>query len=162
MEMLKAYLENLSTFYHIFPDLLIIDYADLMHIDSAHLRVDTGKIYKDLRGLAVQYGIAIVTASQANRAGEGDGIRLLTRKNLAEDFSKVAIADNVITYNQTAAELERGLARLYVDKARNDRRGDIILLSQNYGIGQFCLQSTRLNRVEYGNMLAALTSRGTR
>jgi len=157
IDSLRAYLENLRAFYRFHPDVMIIDYADLMQLDAAHVRVDTGRIYKDLRGLAVEYDMAVVTASQANRAGEG--VRLLTRKNLAEDFSKVAIADNVITYNQTAQELERGLARLYVDKARNDRRGDIILLTQNYTIGQFCLQSARINRIQgYDDMIIALAA----
>lgn len=146
VDMLRAYLDNLATFHGQLPDILVVDYADLMQLDAAHLRVDTGRVYKELRGIAVEYDIAVVTASQANRAGEGT--RVLTRKNLAEDFSKVAIADNVITYNQSPIELERGLARLYVDKARNDRRGDMILLTQNYTIGQFCLQAARLNRVD--------------
>jgi replicative DNA helicase len=155
IDSLRAYLENLATFYHFFPEIVVIDYADLMQLDAAHLRVDTGRVYKDLRGLAVELGIAIVTASQANRAGEG--AKLLTRKNLAEDFSKVAIADNVITYNQTPQELERGLARLYVDKARNDRRGDLIVLTQDYTIGQFCLQSARINHIQnYDEMLNAV------
>jgi len=139
MDMLRSYLENLQAYNHVFPDVLIVDYADLMYLDSAHLRVDTGRIYKDLRGLAQEYNIAVITASQANRQGENTP--LLTRKNLAEDFSKVAISDNVITYNQTVNERKLGLARLYSDKARNDRRGDTVLITQNYNLGQFCLQS---------------------
>lgn len=123
--------------------MLIVDYADLMYLDAAHLRVDTGRVYKELRGLAVEYNIAVVTASQANRVGES--VKLLTRKHLAEDFSKVAISDNVVTYNQTVREAKLGLARLYVDKARNDRRGDTVLITQNYNSGQFCLDSALLS-----------------
>ncbi len=143
VEMLIGYLDNLRTFYNIFPDMLLVDYADLLKLDSRHVREDTGRVYKELRGVAVDQNIAVVTASQANRAGE-DSV-LLTRKNLAEDFSKVAISDNVITYNQTTYERNFGLARLFVDKARNDRRGDTILISQNYNRGQFCINSGYMN-----------------
>jgi replicative DNA helicase len=123
---------------------LIIDYADLMAIDPKNLRIDTGRLCKELRGLAVEYNLALITASQANRVG--DGVKILTRNHLAEDYSKVAIADNLITLNQTKEEYQMGLMRLYVDKGRNDRHGDQILLAQNYDMGQFCLDSVRINQ----------------
>lgn len=141
---LKAYMESLQYHYNFFPDALIIDYADLMAIDSKNLRIDTGRLCKELRGLAVEYNLSLITASQANRVG--DGVKILTRNHLAEDYSKVAIADNLITLNQTPDEYQMGLMRLYVDKGRNDRHGDQILLAQNYDMGQFCLDSVRINQ----------------
>lgn len=150
IDMLKAYLENLATYCNIHPDILIVDYADLMALDSKFLRVETGQIYQKLRGLAIEHDMAVVTASQANRVGEN--VVTLTRKHLAEDFSKVAISDNVVTYNQTAYEYKLGLARLYVDKARNDRKGDTVLVTQNYNMGQYCLQSS-LIRGNYFDVL---------
>ena len=142
IDMLRAYIYNLRAYCNIHPTVLIIDYADLMSLDAKNLRVETGQIYQKLRGIAVENDFAVVTASQANRVGEN--VVTLTRKHLAEDFSKVAIADNVITYNQTPYEYKLGLARLYVDKARNDRKGDSILISQNYNMSQYCLQSAYL------------------
>lgn len=141
---LKAYMESLLYHYNFFPDVVIVDYADLMAIDSKNLRIDTGRLYKELRGLAVEYNLAMVTASQANRVG--DGVKILTRNHLAEDYSKVAIADNLLTINQTKEEYQMNLARLYVDKGRNDRHGDQILISQNYDMGQFCLDSVRIDK----------------
>ena len=148
---LKAYMESLLYHYNFFPDVLIVDYADLMAIDTKNLRIDTGRLYKELRGLAVEYNMAVVTASQANRGGEE--VKVLTRSHLAEDYSKVAISDNLLTFNQTKLEYQLNLARLYVDKGRNDRKGDLILLSQNYEIGQYCLDSIRLNGKGYWDML---------
>ena len=148
---LKAYMESLLYHYNFFPDVLIVDYADLMAIDTKNLRIDTGRLYKELRGLAVEYNMAVVTASQANRGGED--VKVLTRSHLAEDYSKVAISDNLLTFNQTKLEYQLNLARVYVDKGRNDRKGDIILLSQNYEIGQYCLDSVRLNGAGYWDML---------
>lgn len=141
---LKAYMESLQYHYNFFPDVVLVDYADLMAIDTKNLRIDTGRLCKELRGLAVEYNLAMVTASQANRVG--DGVKLLTRNHLAEDYSKVAIADNLITLNQTPEEYQMNLMRMYVDKGRNDRHGDQILLAQNYDMGQFCLDSVRINQ----------------
>ncbi len=141
---LVTYLDNLESFYNFIPDIILLDYLDLMSIDADKLRVDLGKTAVDLRGIAVERNLAMVTVAQTNRAGEGR--QVLTRKHLAEDFSKVRISDNLITYNQVVdLEQEKGYARLFVDKARNTRTGDIVLISQNYSIGQFCLNSCHLD-----------------
>lgn len=137
---LKAYLNALERFHNFIPDILIVDYADLMYLNTSNLRIDTGRVYKELRGIAVERNIAVVTVSQTNRSGES--VKTITREHLAEDYSKVQISDNLVTYNRTFQEYKMGLARLYVDKGRNDRSGDTILVAQNYDIGQFCLKST--------------------
>lgn len=147
---LKSYLDNLEASMKFIPDIVIIDYADLMSIEAENLRVATGRIYQDLRGLGVERHVAVVTASQANRTAEG--IKWITRKQLAEDYSKVAIADNLITFNQTPFEKQLKLARLLIDKGRNDRSGDALLISQNYALGQFCLDSVLMTN-EYWNLL---------
>ena len=136
---LKAYLDTVERAYKFVPDLLIVDYADLMKLDSNNLRADTGRVYKELRGLAVERNIAAATASQSNRAGLD--AKVITEAHLAEDFSKAAIADMVMTYNQTQHERRLGLARLFVALGRNDEDKFSILITQNYSVGQFCLDS---------------------
>ena len=61
---------------------------------------------------------------------------------VAEDWSKIATADNVLTYSQTKYERPLGLARLFVSNGRNDEDKFEILILQSYAIGQFCLDST--------------------
>lgn len=136
---LKAYLDLLETVEKFIPDLLIVDYADLLKINSANHRHELGQAYKDLRGLAVERNIAVATASQSNR--QGVNARQIDEGNVAEDFSKIATADCVFTYNQTSAERERGLARLYVANGRNDEDKFTVLISQNYGMGQYIFDS---------------------
>lgn len=139
---LRAYLDNLENFYNFVPDILLLDYLDLMDIDIDKLRLDLGRTAVELRGLAQEKHLAMVTVAQCNRAGEG--VKLLTRKNLGEDYSKVKTTDVLITYNQMQEEKNRNLARLYVDKGRNNRDGDCIIIAQNYSIGQFVMQSLKL------------------
>lgn len=139
---LYAFLEQLEMEDNYIPDVLIVDYADLMKIDSANLRVDTGRQYKDLRGIAVDHNLAVCTASQSNRQGED--ARIVTMKHLAEDYSKAGISDNIISYNATREEREKGLARLFVAKARDERALGVIVITQAYASGQFVLDAIRV------------------
>jgi len=138
---LEAYLSMLEEEGFI-PDVLVVDFADLMKINAENIRADTGQIYKDLRRVAVERNWAVVTASQSNRTGED--ARILTMKHFAEDYSKAGTADNIVTYNQTKDEKELGLARLFGLKARDERSGQIILITQSYSSGQFALDAIRL------------------
>lgn len=142
---LNAYLDNLESYYNFIPDIILLDYLDLMDIDVERLRIDLGQTAIALRGIAGERNLAMVTVAQTNKSAEGQA--LLTRKYLAEDFSKVRVADNLITYNQTMHEGNR--ARLFVDKARNSITNTLILISQNYSIGQFCLGSAKINMKNY-------------
>lgn len=139
---LKAFLENLISTEKFLPDLILLDEPDLMKINPSNKRLEIGRIYVDLRGLAGEYNLAMVVVSQINRPGVG--AKWIDSKYLAEDFSKFFTSDNLVSYNQTDLEYEKSLARLFVVKGRGDRKGDRILITQNYGCGQFCLDSIRM------------------
>lgn len=150
---LQGYLDSLEMSRRIVPDLLLVDYADLMSIGTRDYRHELGNLYKDLRGLAVSRNIALATASQSNRDSIGE--KIITGRNVAEDFSKIATSDIVLTYNRTEAEFKLGTARLFVEKGRNDEDKFLILLSQNYKTGQFCLSSTRMMPRKYWEAVKA-------
>lgn len=148
---LEAYLDGLQRFHNITPDLLIIDYADLMrllHPDDK--RGSIGQNFVDLRGLAVDRNMGVVTASQVNRTGMT--AKVITEGELAEDFSKGFTVDTNITYNQTEIEEQLGLARIYVSKHRDEAARMTALITQSYGLGQFCLDSV-LVPSNYQNIL---------
>ena len=139
---LEGYLDSLEAANNFIPDLLIIDYADLMFVPSQNYREALGRLYVDLRGLAVKRNIAIATASQAHRSAIG--AKRLHEGNVAEDWSKIATVDTILTYSQTDAERTLGLARLFVAGARDDADKIEVLISQNYSVGQFMRNSTLL------------------
>lgn len=141
---LNSYLDMLERQHNFKPDLLIVDYPDLMAIDANSLRIDTGRLFRELRGIAVTRNLAIAAVTQGNR-GSADA-RVVTQTHVAEDWSKIGTADVVVTYSQTAAEHELGLARIYVAAARGTRDKYIAMISQNYDTGQFCLDSVYMNR----------------
>lgn len=142
MHGLRAYLDALERMQRFLPDLLVLDYADLMKLDPKNYRLELGTLYQDLRGLAVERNMMLATASQANR--EGAGARLVLDTHTAEDFSKIGTTDCAITYSQTPAERQLGLARLFVSKGRSEEDRFTILITQSYATGQFCLDSIRM------------------
>lgn len=156
MDMLKEHIDCLEEFYNFSPDVVIIDYVDLMTLNANSLRLDTGRMYKELRGLAIERYLAAITVSQANRAAEDQ--RWITRKHFAEDISKVHIADHVVIFNQTQMEMLLGIGRLFVDKTRGwGGRGSQILIKQNLKTGQFYMGSTEINS-KYWALLDRLKS----
>jgi replicative DNA helicase len=139
---LESYMDQLETTEGFIPDLLIVDYPDIMDIDPRNFRLDLGKVYVDLRGIAVRKNIAVAVATQMAKAGTQK--KTANETDVSEDWSKIFTAGTVLIYNQTLEEKELGLARLGVAVARHEADNFGIVISQNYATGQFCIDSSRL------------------
>lgn len=142
LPMLAAYLDGLERYENFTPDLICLDYPDLMALDAKNLRMELGAVIAGFRGLVGKRNAAGLIVSQGNR--ESEKATLVTGDMAAEDISKIATSDTVLTYSQTKAEHALGLARLFVEKARNEEAKFQVLVTQAYGIGQFALDSVRL------------------
>ena len=154
VDALQAYLDGLDLSYKFTPTVLILDYPKLMSLDRRQdLRIALGLAMEQLRGVCIARNLAGVFPLQSNRAGEDT--KIITGKHVGEDYSLGQTADIHLTYNQTMAEKSLGLARLYVDKARNDDDGFTILISQNYQTGQFVRQSTYMPGSKYWKLVKA-------
>lgn len=152
IDMIEAYLEGLERFEGTTPDMIIVDYPDLMKHDAKNKRIELGELVEQLRGLGVKRNAAVVVPSQGNR--ESEKARTVTGDMVAEDISKNATADVVLTYSQTPMEKKLGLARLFVDKARNEADKFGVLITQAYGMGQFSLDSAMLD-ADYWDLVDA-------
>jgi replicative DNA helicase len=142
-EQLDMFLDQLDKQENFRPDMILLDYPDLMKIDSAQMRIDTGRQFRDLRGIAVRRNAALVAVTQGNR--EADTAKIVDKKNVAEDWSKIGTADAVYTYSQTEAERALGLARFFVAAGRDEIDRFMVLISQSYAIGQFCIDSIMMS-----------------
>lgn len=136
---LEFYLDYLESMEKFIPTLVIIDYPDLMKHDLNNFRLSIGQTFVGLRGIASQRNFALVAPTQGSKISFG--AKRVQSTMVTEDISKVFTADNVLTYSQTEAEKKLGLARLYVNHARNTESGYEIVISQAYAIGQFALDS---------------------
>jgi hypothetical protein len=139
---LVAYLDALEASQNFLPDLLIVDYPRLMKLNDENLRLELGSLIINLRGLGVERNMAVSVAGQVNR--EGTTVKTGGAAYVGEDVSVMGTADRVIFYNQTKAESDLQLARLYTEKGRNEQSKFTVLISQAYQIGQFCLSSRML------------------
>lgn len=119
---LRAHMEKLSLRGFV-PDLLIIDYADIMRSSRQYdsPRHELKLLYEELRAFAAERNVALWTASQSNR--EGSNVDIVDMNNMSEAYSKAFIADLIVTISRKSSERAEGHGRLYVAKNRNGRDG---------------------------------------
>jgi replicative DNA helicase len=134
--MLENYLDSIAASDLRFqPDVIFVDYPDLMKIDTREYRHSLSKVIKDLRGIAQRRNLAVVCPTQVNRMGMG--AKRVRGVHVAEAIEKINSADLVITYSQTDTERELGIARLLVEYSRDHEVGMELVLAQAYHIGQY-------------------------
>jgi replicative DNA helicase len=140
MGTLDAFLQALETNEGFKPDIVLLDYLTLMQLgDPQHIRMKIGQLARDLRGLAEIRNFALVTVAQAGRVAYN---RQWTRgHHVAEDWSLMGTSDTFLTYSQTMHEHSLKIARVLVEKSRNSSDKWSAYITQEYEIGQFCLDS---------------------
>lgn len=142
---LEAYLDFLMQEHKFQPDVLIVDYPDLMAQDSKNYRISLGRTFVDLRGILVDRNMAGFCPTQGNRSSlRAEKVR---SSMVAEDISKINTADIVMTYSRTEAEEERHLGRLHVAHARTTGDGMTVILTQSYATGQYVIASAPLQSI---------------
>lgn len=119
---LKAYLKNYAIQEGHMPDMLIVDYLDLMYpndkrISAADLFIKDKYVSEELRGLAVEYNFVLLTASQLNRSAVQEQEH--DHSMIAGGISKIQTADNVISIYATTAMKERGEYQIQFLKTRS-------------------------------------------
>lgn len=137
--MIIAYLDMLERSEGFVPDLLIVDYPKQMHLSIRDYRLNLGQILIDLRGVAVSRNMAVTTVMQGSKKAKEAGT--VTGTMISEDYSAIGTADTILTYSQTADEKQSGLARILVDAARDGADSFLVMVTQAYVIGQFCIDS---------------------
>lgn len=116
---IRAHLQHLYAVEGWVPDLVIVDYAELLNAIKTRreTRHEIGEVVKELRGLAVELGIPIWSAVQANRKALSK--RTITIEDLSESFEPAKHADVIIALCQTEEEFEDGIMRVFIAKNRN-------------------------------------------
>lgn len=118
-------------------DLVIVDYADLMAPERVtdNIQENSKSVYVNLRGMAMQEGFAVLTATQTNREGAKKAVATMT--DVAEDFNKIRIADIVISINKSEEEARMNQARLFFAASRNQRSGFTVRIEQDVDRAKF-------------------------
>jgi hypothetical protein len=105
---------------HFKPDLIIVDYADLLKSSNTNknARKDEmlGELYEELRGMAGTYDVPLFSASQLNRsAAEMD---IVGGDKISEAYSKLMVADFVASLSRKMTDKIAGTGRWTIIKNR--------------------------------------------
>jgi replicative DNA helicase len=100
------------------PDLIIVDYADLMRASSgvSDSESESNQIYVELRGLAGEYDIPVWTASQTNRGGLKEDV--IGGDNIASSYRKLAHSDFMMSLSRKIEDKVSGTGRIHIIKNR--------------------------------------------
>lgn len=114
---LSAHIQKM-TLAGVKPDLVILDYADLMKLDRSFSREDLAlkALYQDLRGLANELGFPMWTASQTNR--EGTKEEVVEASSVSDSYGKIMTADFIVSISRRLADKASNTARVHVIKNR--------------------------------------------
>lgn len=120
---IEAELASLKHQYGWEPDVIVVDYADLLRARTPQASETHEQIqaYKDLKKLA-ERGYRIWTASQAQRPNREDWDvtpHEITSNSIADAYGKVRICDFIGSINMTTAEKQQGITRYYCEMFRD-------------------------------------------
>ena len=113
-------IENVKDFK---PDLIIVDYADIMRSTKSYeaKRFELECVYEELRAMAQELNVAIWTASQTNRSASNQEIVELD--SIGESWAKVQISDIILTFSRKREDKLKKSGRVFLAKNRIGRDG---------------------------------------
>lgn len=115
---LEKYVRTIESCEGFRPDVILLDYADLLKSKEKGLYERGKDIYESLRGWAGEEGFALWTATQSSRSALSS--TTAEQEHMSGSVAKTETADLIISINRSAEEEEAGVTRLYIVKARND------------------------------------------
>ena len=119
------------------PDLIIIDYVDLL---SSKKRVQDRKgeiddIYTSTKGLAKELQIPVWSVSQVNRAGAKDDV--IEGDKAAGSYDKIMITDIAISLSRKKEDKVNGTGRFHIMKNRYGMDGMTFSVQADTETGRF-------------------------
>jgi replicative DNA helicase len=122
---------NKLAHFSIVPDIIIVDYADLMSTRKSYeqKRYELESIYEELRALAGELQVPIVTASQTNRGSMEDEV--VTLAAISESFAKAQVADVILSISRRLEDKRQNKGKLYIAKNRAGKDGVVLPMIMN-------------------------------
>lgn len=147
---IMAHLNILEHFDNFIPDVIIVDYADIIAPDAGaprDYRQLLDYIWKKLRGLAQIKNCFVGSASQTGRQSMDRDVKL---GDVSEDMRKLAHITGGISLNQTDDEKKAGIMRFKPMLFREEEFSgyDEVIGLQSLAIGQPILDCRRSDNVE--------------
>ena len=121
------------------PDLIIIDYIDLLSTRKRNVdrKGEIDDIYTSTKGLARELNIPIWSVSQVNRAGAKDDV--IEGDKAAGSYDKMMITDLSISLSRKKEDKVNGTGRLHIMKNRYGMDGLTFQVDVNTSNGQIVI-----------------------
>lgn len=131
VETVRNHIEKLKQTKGFYPDVVIIDYADLLRSSSHYgeKRHELKENYEDLRGLGQELDVTVVTADQTNRGGLDQ--ELVTIAAISEAYGKAQVCDLILTVSRTIDDKQNDGGRIFNAKSRLGKDGQIFPFTLN-------------------------------
>lgn len=139
---IKRDLELLEQLEEFVPDIILIDYADILKPENENsVGIDKeDRTWIALAQLAAERHALVVTPTQVTKSGQ-DAVKLKV-EHTAKWVGKLAHVDAMLTLNQTSEEKTNGVMRVGVMMHRhNDFNDEMVTILQNLTVGQANLDS---------------------
>ena len=119
------------------PDLIIIDYVDLLSTRkrTADRKGEIDDIYTSTKGLARELNIPIWSVSQVNRAGAKDDV--IEGDKAAGSYDKIMITDFCLSLSRKAKDKVNGTGRFHIMKNRYGMDGLTFSVKADTSTGHF-------------------------
>ena len=131
---LKAHIEK-SIMLGKPPDVVVVDYADLLKVNSKDKHEALEELYEELRGMAGEYQVPIWTATQANRSALEEDV--IEADKIASSYGKVMVSDFLMSLSRKVEDKMSGTGRGHVIKNRFGPDGITLPCKINTNNGQF-------------------------
>lgn len=125
VQTIRSYIQRLQAIHNFTPDILVLDYADLLRgaRGYADKRFELEGNYEELRALAQEFNMAVLTADQTNRAGLD--MEVVTIGQIGESYAKATVCDLIMTVSRTMEDKQQNTGRLFIAKSRLGQDGEI-------------------------------------
>lgn len=126
VQTIRSYLQRLQTAEGITPDIVVLDYADLIRGSKGYgdKRFELEGIYEELRALAQEFRVVLITADQTNRSGLDSEI--VSIGQIGEAYAKATVCDLIMTVSRRPEDKMSNTGRLFVAKSRLGQDGMVM------------------------------------
>jgi replicative DNA helicase len=136
------------------PDLIIIDYIDLLKSNrkSVDVKDEIDDVYTAVKGMARELNTPIWSVSQVNRAGAKDDI--VEGDKAAGSYNKIMIADFIMSLSRKRADKLNKTGRVHIMKNRYGQDGMTYNAQINTDNGSIKIDDSELTEEEIQTMQA--------
>ena len=140
------------------PDLIIIDYIDLLKSKrkGGEVKDEIDDVYTAVKGMARELNTPIWSVSQVNRAGAKDDV--VEGDKAAGSYNKIMIADFILSLSRKRADKINQTGRVHVMKNRYGRDGMTYNAQINTDNGSIKIDNSELSEEDIQSLQNATNS----